>query len=83
VAEVAVEVGVVAEEKAVIVVHRLPGRPLEGRVAFAIDDAEDAARRLRARGVECLGPLDVGWGKLVFCRDPDGNLIELVRMGRS
>ncbi|TMA32396.1 MAG: VOC family protein [Deltaproteobacteria bacterium] len=53
------------------------------RVAFAIDDAEDAARRLRARGVECLGPLDVGWGKLVFCRDPDGNLIELVRMGRS
>ncbi|HVN40979.1 MAG TPA: VOC family protein [Myxococcota bacterium] len=53
------------------------------RVAFAIDDAEDAARTLRARGVECLGPLDMGWGRLVFCRDPDGNLVELVRMGRS
>ena len=53
------------------------------RVAFAIDDADDAARILRARGVECLGPLDMGWGRLVFCRDPDGNLVELVRMGRS
>jgi len=50
------------------------------RVAFAIGDAEGAASTLRARGVECLGPLDMGWARLVFCRDPDGNLIELVRM---
>jgi catechol 2,3-dioxygenase-like lactoylglutathione lyase family enzyme len=53
------------------------------RVAFHVRDAAREAQRLGHLGVTLVGPLDVGWAKLVLLRDPDGNLVELVQMGAS
>ena len=51
-------------------------------VAFAVEDIEAVERRLREAGVEFESPIlppepDRGVGRLVFFRDPDGNLLEL------
>jgi catechol 2,3-dioxygenase-like lactoylglutathione lyase family enzyme len=52
------------------------------RLAFDVDDAGAEAERLRGAGVNAVGPLEMGWAKLVLLRDPDGNLVELVQMRR-
>jgi catechol 2,3-dioxygenase-like lactoylglutathione lyase family enzyme len=58
------------------------------RVALEVEDVDQAAEELAARGIELLGPVDeapVGpWTlRLVLCRDPDGTLIELVTFPRG
>lgn len=53
--------------------------PVAGHAAFEIDDYTAVRDALRERGVELLetGP-EVGQ---LFVRDPDGNVIELIRPG--
>lgn len=51
-------------------------------IAFVVDDLDAAHRELEARGVRFLSPIlppepDQGVDRLVFFRDPDGNLLEL------
>lgn len=52
------------------------------RVAFDVGDGRAEAARLNGLGVRTVGPLEMGWAKLVLLRDPDGNLVELVQMRR-
>jgi catechol 2,3-dioxygenase-like lactoylglutathione lyase family enzyme len=51
-------------------------------IAFAVDDIDATYRQLLARGVEFASDIlppepEAGIGRLVFFRDPDGNLLEL------
>lgn len=53
--------------------------PLAGHAAFEIDDYEAVRAALAERGVEALETgAEVGQ---LFVRDPDGNVIELIRPG--
>jgi catechol 2,3-dioxygenase-like lactoylglutathione lyase family enzyme len=53
--------------------------PVAGHAAFAIDDYEAVRDALRERGVKVLETgAEVGQ---LFVRDPDGNVIELIRPG--
>lgn len=61
----------------------IPALPQAGLVhlALAVDDVDAAYAELRAKGVEFTGPPRPGLGqtrRLVFCKDPDGTLIEFV-----
>lgn len=50
-------------------------------VALTVKDLDAEYDRLTAVGVEFLSPPQVGpdgYAKVVFCRDPEGNFIELV-----
>src|SRR5690348_2444246 len=52
-------------------------------VCFGIDDIDDACAELRARGTELVSEpvsfeLESGVLKVVFLKDPDGNVLELV-----
>lgn len=50
-------------------------------LALAVDDVDAVYAELRAKGVEFTGAPRPGLGqtrKLVFCKDPDGTLIEFV-----
>ena len=53
--------------------------PVAGHTAFEIEDYEKVRESLAARGVEVIG-LGAEVGQL-FVRDPDGNVIELIRPG--
>jgi len=53
--------------------------PVAGHAAFQIDDYEAVRDELRDRGVEVLETAP-SVGQL-FVRDPDGNVIELIRPG--
>jgi catechol 2,3-dioxygenase-like lactoylglutathione lyase family enzyme len=53
--------------------------PVAGHTAFEIEDYETVRADLAARGIEAIG-LGAGVGQL-FVRDPDGNVIELIRPG--
>jgi lactoylglutathione lyase len=57
----------------------LPGRP---HLCFLVDDLEQVAARIVEFGGSKLdGTLsDLGYGKLIFCADPDGTRIELVQI---
>ncbi|MDE0059051.1 MAG: VOC family protein [Defluviicoccus sp.] len=51
-------------------------------IAFAVDDIDAVARQLADRGVEFASEIlppepDQGVARLVFFKDPDGNLLEL------
>ena len=51
-------------------------------IAFAVDDLDATRRDLEGRGVEFVSPTlppeaDQNVSRLVFFRDPDGNLLEL------
>jgi catechol-2,3-dioxygenase len=52
------------------------GAPNADHVAFALDQ-DDAAERMRAAGVDVVGPRDFYWGRSAYLRDPDGRAIEL------
>ena len=53
--------------------------PLANHAAFEIEDHDAACEALRARGVELI---DTGAERgQIFLRDPDGNVIELIRPG--
>jgi catechol 2,3-dioxygenase-like lactoylglutathione lyase family enzyme len=52
------------------------GAPNGDHVAFALDQ-DDAAERMRAAGVDVVGPRDFYWGRSAYLRDPDGRNIEL------
>ncbi len=53
--------------------------PVAGHTAFEIEDYEKVREALAARGVDAIG-LGAEVGQL-FVRDPDGNVIELIRPG--
>lgn len=60
-------------------VHPTPG---SGDLCFVVDDVHAARKRLEHEGVEIIeGPVTrtgaVGELLSVYCRDPDGNLLEL------
>ncbi len=52
-------------------------------VAFTVDDLGAEYERLQAKGVAFNAPPQNspdGYAKVTFCKDPDGNLIELVEV---
>lgn len=52
-------------------------------IAFTVHDIEDAYNKLHKAGVVFNAPPQLspdGYAKVTFCRDPDGNLIELVEV---
>lgn len=53
--------------------------PMASHAAFAIDDYEAAAARLKARGLEVF---EIGNGFQMWVKDPDGNIIEFISAGR-
>ena len=60
-------------------IHPTPG---SGDLCFVVDDVHDAQKRLEQEGVEIIeGPVTrtgaVGELLSIYCRDPDGNLLEL------
>lgn len=57
----------------------LPGRV---HLCFVVDDLEQVAARIVEFGGSRLDVTlsDLGYGKLMFCADPDGTRIELVQM---
>lgn len=60
-------------------VHPTPG---SGDLCFVVDDVHAARKRLEQEGVEIIeGPVTrtgaVGEILSIYCRDPDGNLLEL------
>lgn len=68
---------------------RKPGSDAEScaigitHIAFTVENLEHAHRRLSAAGVRFNAPPQMspdGYAKVTFCRDPDGNLIELVEV---
>jgi catechol-2,3-dioxygenase len=52
------------------------GAPNADHVAFALDQ-DDAADRMRAEGVDVVGPRQFDWGRSAYLRDPDGRNVEL------
>jgi lactoylglutathione lyase len=62
----------------VLMDENLPKRAGYTHVAFAIDSAEDTARRLGELGIAISGgPERLGGGISLFVRDPDRNVLEL------
>jgi lactoylglutathione lyase len=57
----------------------VPGRP---HLCFIVDDLDVAAARIAEFGGVRLDTTrsDLGYGELMFCADPDGTRIELIRM---
>jgi len=57
----------------------LPGRP---HLCFIVDDLDEVASRIAEYGGSRLDASrsDLGYGELMFCADPDGTRIELVRI---
>lgn len=54
-------------------------------IAFTVDDLDREYKRLRAAGVAFNARSQTspdGYAKVTFCRDPEGNLIELVEVLR-
>lgn len=51
--------------------------PDGNHMAFTVDDLDETAGALRARGVDVPEASDIGAGKQVFLRDPSGNIVEL------
>ncbi len=54
-------------------------------IAFTVDDLDREYERLRAAGVAFNARPQTspdGYAKVTFCRDPEGNLIELVEVLR-
>lgn len=50
-------------------------------IAFAVDSVAAHLERARARGAEVIiEPHDEGFGLVVTCADPEGNLFELVEL---
>ena len=52
-------------------------------VAFTVDNIDVEYRRLLKAGVQFNAPPQIspdGYAKVTFCKDPDGNLIELVQV---
>jgi predicted enzyme related to lactoylglutathione lyase len=63
-----------------------PEDPRDGtgavKLAFAVFDIDEVARRLEDRGVELVyPPKDLGWCKMTAVREPDGNYVELTELG--
>jgi Lactoylglutathione lyase and related lyases len=57
----------------------IPGR---AHLCFMVDDLEQAASRIAGYGGHRLDETrsDLGYGDLMFCADPDGTRIDLVRI---
>jgi len=48
------------------------------RLVFNTDDLDGRVSLLREREIRFKGPIDLASGRMVFLRDPDGNLIDLM-----
>ncbi len=52
--------------------------PCEDHIAFAVDDLDEAVRRLWSRGMSLeRAPRQYEWGRSAYLRDPAGRLVEL------
>jgi len=49
------------------------------RLVFNTDDLDGHVALLRERQIKFTGPIDLASGRMVFLRDPDGNLIDLMQ----
>jgi glyoxylase I family protein len=64
-------------------VPSVPNRPGLMHVAFAVDDIRKSLERVVEAGGETLGSIakaevaGVGWVEFLYCRDPEGNIVEL------
>ena len=54
--------------------------PVDSVISIAVDDVDEAYRRVREAGVEVVHELrDEDWGvRRFFFRDPDGNVVNVV-----
>ena len=65
----------------------VPNRPGFGHIAFQVDDVDATLERVLAAGGSRLGRPETfeipgaGVVRLVYCRDPEGNIVELQRWG--
>ncbi len=48
------------------------------RLVFAVTSLDGHAAVLRERRIRFRGPMDLSSGRMLFFRDPDGNLIDLM-----
>ncbi|MEJ5227790.1 VOC family protein [Thermodesulfovibrio sp.] len=65
------------------ILHREIWQTGISHIAFSVDDIEQEYNRLSAAGVTFNSPPQLstdGYAKVTFCRDPDGNFIELVEV---
>jgi catechol 2,3-dioxygenase-like lactoylglutathione lyase family enzyme len=52
----------------------------ENHHAFAVEDVDQACRRLIEEGLKLeIPPQDFYWGRSAYLRDPDGHQIEIMR----
>jgi predicted enzyme related to lactoylglutathione lyase len=42
-------------------------------IQVVVEDADEALRYMKDRGVECQGVDEQAWGRFVYFQDPDGN----------
>lgn len=52
-------------------------------ISFSVDDIEHAHAALRSRGLGTEKPMVFGDARLVLFRDPDGNVLEVIQLGRG
>ena len=53
--------------------------------AITVSDLESMHEEMHAAGVQFISPPEIeatGFAKVAFCRDPDGNLIEMIEVQR-
>jgi predicted enzyme related to lactoylglutathione lyase len=52
-------------------------------LSFSVDDIENAHAALRSKGLGTEQPMVFGDARLVLFRDPDGNVLEVIQLGRG
>jgi catechol 2,3-dioxygenase-like lactoylglutathione lyase family enzyme len=52
-------------------------------ISFSVDDIEQAHKALRSKNLGPEKPMVFGDAKLVLFRDPDGNTLEVIQLGRG
>jgi len=52
-------------------------------LSFSVDDIETAHAALRSKGLGTEQPMVFGDARLVLFRDPDGNVLEVIQLGRG
>lgn len=52
-------------------------------ISFSVDDIEAAHKALRSKGLGTEQLMTFGDARLVLFRDPDGNVLEVIQLGRG
>jgi predicted enzyme related to lactoylglutathione lyase len=52
-------------------------------ISFSVDDIEAAHVALRSKGLGSEKPMAFGDARLVLFKDPDGNVLEVIQLGRG